>query len=161
MPPSTRLPAQALIEAIRGGAYPWWYPQGARGNALDYFAYGTNFAPLAAGATTQNPINIQNDSAFCILAAVMVETDTTNLIFLGQRPLLVDLFDSGAGRSLSSTPLHADNWFGTAQEPLYWPLPKILGPNSTFSVQLQNLDTVNARNVRVAFHGFKIFGFAP
>lgn len=161
MAPPTRIPASRLIESIKGGRFPFWYPEGAKGLAVDYFAYGTDFVPLAAGAATVNPINITNDSAFVILSAVLVETDTTNLVFLGQRPLLADLFDSGSGRHLSNTPTHVDNWFGTAEDPKYWDLPKILAPNATFNVQMQNLDTVNARNVRVTFHGFKIFGFAP
>lgn len=147
------------MQAIAEGRFPFWYPKGAEGLAVDYFAYGTDFTPLAANSTTTQQINIANDSAFIILSAVLVETDTTNLVFLGQRPLLAALFDSGSGRLLSSTPIHADNWFGTAQEPKYWDVPKVLSPNSAFNVTLQNLDTVNDRNVRVAFHGFKIFGF--
>lgn len=162
--PAQRTPISAIIESVKQGKYPFWFPQQATGQAIDYFAYGTDFtgaSQLAAGATISNPINIQNDSAFCILSAVMVETTTDNLTFLAQRPLLVDLLDTGSGRHLSSTPLHADNWFGTAELPKYWDVPKILGPNSTFAVTVQNLDTVNAYTVRVAFHGFKIFGFAP
>lgn len=162
MPPQTRLPAQALIESISQGRYPFWFPDKARGNAIDYFAYGTDFTPsIAAGATSTQPINIQNDSAFCILSAVMVVTDTSNTTFFGQRPLLTLLNDSGSGRYLSSVPIAADNLFGTAELPMVWPIPKILGPNTTFTVQVQNLDLVNALVVRVAFHGFKIFGFAP
>lgn len=152
---------QAIQQAGQSGAYPFWFPQKARGLAIDYFTYGTNFTPLAAGSTTTNPINITNDSAFCILSAVLVETDTTNLVFLPQRPLLAKLQDSGAGRDLSNVATHVDNWFGTAEEPKYWDIPKILSPNTTFSVQMQNLDPANARNVRVNFHGFKIFGFVP
>lgn len=157
--------AAGLIGAIQAagqsGAYPFWFPPKARGLAIDYFAYGTDFVPLGAGATVANPINITNDSAFCILSAVMVETDISNLVFLPQRPLLASLQDSGSGRNFSSTPVHADNWFGTAEEPKYWDIPKILSPNTTFTVQLQNLDPANARNCRVTFHGFKIFGFVP
>lgn len=157
-----RVPSQQVLAAItESGRYPFWFPKQARGQALDYFAYGTDFTPsIGAGATVTNPINIQNDSAFVILSATMIETSTDNLTFLTQRPLLVNLFDSGAGRNLSSTPIHADNWFGTAELPKYWDIPKILGPNTTFAVTVQNLDPVNARIVRVAFHGFKIFGFA-
>lgn len=162
--PAQRTPVQAIMEAVSSGKYPFWFPKGATGLAIDYFAYGTDFVgatQIGAGATVTNPINIQNDSAFCILSAVLVETATDNLTFLAQRPLMVNLQDSGSGRNLSSTPVHADNWFGTAELPKYWDVPKILGPNSTFNVTVQNLDPVNARIVRVTFHGFKIFGFAP
>jgi hypothetical protein len=149
-----------LAESIRGGKYPWWYPAGARNRAIDYFVYGTDFLPLNANATVQNSININGDSAFVILSAVLVETDVLNTTFLAQRPLLFGLQDTGSGRNLMNTPMHADNWFGTAELPKYWDIPKILAPNSTFNVTAINLEAVN-RNVRVAFHGIKIFSFSP
>ena len=160
MAPPTRVPVGALIEGMKGGRYPFWFPDGAKGLQLDYFVYGTDFAPLTASLTTTNNINISGDSAFMILSAVMVETDTANTTFLAQMPLLASLSDTGSGRQFSNTPIHADNWFGTAEEPKYWDVPKLLAPNATFNVTLQNLEAVN-RNVRVAFHGFKIFGFRP
>jgi len=149
-----------LAEAIRRGRYPWWYPDGAKGCAIDYFVYGTDFAPLPLSATVQNNINISGDSAFCILSAVLVETDTGNTTFLAMKPLLARLQDTGSGRYLSNIPIHVDNWFGTAEEPKYWDVPKIIAPNSSFNVEMQNQEAT-ARNVRVAFHGFKIFGFRP
>lgn len=159
MPPQApRIPAQALIDAIRGGSYPFWFPPEARHLALDYFVYGTDFDELGASATTTRAIQINSDSAFLILSATMVETDTADTIFLANRPILVTLQTGGAALSLSNTPIHADNWFGTAEEPKYWDMPKILLPNTTFNVTLQNLEAT-ARVVRVAFHGFKLFRF--
>lgn len=151
--------AQVAYE-IRKGNYPWWYPDGAKGKAIDYFVYGTDFTPLVASVSTPNQIAINADSAFVILSATAVETDTGNTVFLANRPLLVSLSDSGSGRFLSNTPIHMDNWFGTAQEPKYWDVPKIIAPNATFTVTVQNLEATN-RNVRIAFHGIKIFSFAP
>lgn len=159
MPPVARIPAEALIDAIKSGAYPFWFPPEAKHLALDYFVYGTDYEPLLANATTTRSIQINSDSAFLILSAVMVETDENNTTFMANRPLLVQLSTGGAALNLSNTPIHADNWFGTAEEPKYWDLPKVLLPNTTFNVQLQNLEAV-ARNVRVAFHGFKLFKFA-
>lgn len=155
-----RIPAEALADLISKGQYPWWYPKGARGYAVEYFVYATDFAPLALSATSSNNININGDSAFCILSGVIVESDTGNTTFLAVPPLLVQLQDTGAGRSLSNIPVHAANWFGTAQEPKYWDVPKVLAPNATFQVTAQNLEAT-ARNVRFAFHGFKVFGFRP
>lgn len=160
MPP-LRQPNQALADELRAGRFPWWFPRGAisRQLAFDYFAYGTDFTPLAANTTTTNPIAINSDSAFLVLSLCLTETDTTNLIFLANRPLLVMLSEAGGARNLFNTPQHVDNVFGTAEEPKYLDVPKIWMPNSTINVQMQNLDTGNARNVRVTFHGFKIFGF--
>jgi hypothetical protein len=149
-----------LAASIRQGKFPWWYPGRARDKAIDTFAYGTDFTPLNASATVQNSINISGDSAFVILAAVLVETDTANTTFLANRPLLFRIQDTGSGRYLSNIAVHADNWFGTAELPKYWDIPKIIAPNSTLVVEAQNLEAVN-RNVRVTFHGFKIFAFSP
>lgn len=162
MPPQMQIEGQlgALAQQIRLGRYPWWYPDKAKTLAIDYFVYGTDFVPLLASATTQNNININGDSAFVILSGVLVETDTANTTFLAQRPLLFRLVDTGSGRYASNVQIHADNWFGTAENPKYWDIPKIIAPNSTFGVEAQNLEAVN-RNVRVAFHGFKIFQFTP
>ncbi len=153
-----RVPSSALLDAIRSGGYPFWFPQEARNLALDYFAYGVDFDQLGVSATTTRAIQINSDSAFMVLSATMVETATDNTTFLANRPLLVTLTTGGAGLGLSNTPVHADNWFGTAEQPKYWDVPKILLPNTTFNVQLQNLEAT-ARIVRVAFHGFKLFRF--
>lgn len=147
-----------LAENIAGGSFPWWYPKKARRLQIDYFVYGTDFAPLAASATTSNPINISGESAFCCLSGVLVETDTADTTFLANRPLLANIRDSGSDRLLSNTPIHVNNWFGTAEEPKYWDVPKIFAPAGTLIIQLQNLEAV-ARNVRVALHGFKIFSY--
>lgn len=154
-----RIPAAALVDALVGSKYPFWFPENARDLAYDYFVYGTDFLPLGVNATTTNPININSDSAFLVLSAVLVETDTANTTFLGQRPLMAQLSEGGSARNLSNIPIHVDNWFGTAEEPKYWDVPKLLLPNSVFNVTMQNLEAV-ARNVRVAFHGFKLFAFA-
>jgi hypothetical protein len=149
-----------LAASIRGGKYPWWYPAKARDKAIDYFVYGTDYTPLVASTTTQNPININGDSAFVILCGVLIETATNNTTFLANAPLLFRIQDTGSGRYLSNVPIHAGNWFGTAELPKYWDIPKIIAPNSTLVVEAQNLEATD-RNVRVAFHGFKIFAFTP
>lgn len=159
MAPPERTPVQALMDQLSKGQYPFWFPRKARGLAIDYFAYGADFEPLGASLTASRPIPINSDSAFMVLSATLVETDTGNTTFLANRPLLASLSTGGAALSLSNTPIHVDNWFGTAEEPKYWDVPKILLPNTTFNVQLQNLEAV-ARNVRVAFHGFKLFKFS-
>ena len=160
MPP-TRVPSE-LVAQLNAGRFPWWFPKGAISGrlAFDYFAYGTDFVPLAASGTTTNPISINSDSAFLCLSACLTLTDTTNLIVLAFRPLLTMLSEAGGARNLFNTPQHVENIFGTAEEPKYLDVPKVWLPNSTVNVQMQNLDTVNARNVRVTFHGFKIFGFS-
>lgn len=161
----SRVPVQALVQQMQMGTVPWWLPQvyktllALRQVDFDYFVLGTDFTPLQANATLANNITVPGDADFCILSAVIVETDVANTTFLAQQPILFQLTDTGSGRDLANTPIHADNWFGTAQEPKYWDVPKVLRRNSVFRVTAQNLEGVN-RNVRVAFHGFKIFPYS-
>lgn len=149
-----------LIQQIAQGNYPWWFPNKAKGLAIDFFIYGTDFLPLTASLTTTNNINIDGGSAFYIVSTALVETATDNTTFLAQRPITCSMLDTGSGRQLSNIAIHVDNWFGTAQRPFLWPIPKLIAPNSTFSVTLANLEATD-RNVRVAFHGIKIFNFTP
>jgi hypothetical protein len=122
----------------------------------DMFAYVADFLPLTASLTQTQPISIQSDSDFVIVAGVAVVTDTANAVRITFVPQLVQLQDQGSGRNLFSSQTHFNNVFGTAEEPAYWPQPKVLIRGSTFAVQLQNLEATN-RNVRIAFMGFKVF----
>jgi hypothetical protein len=47
--------------------------------------------------------------------------------------------------------------FGPNDMPFTWPVPKILDPNSTFTARVTNL-VATAFNIRLSFHGYKIFG---
>lgn len=149
-----------LAQAIEAGRYPWWYPLNAKDLSIDYAVFGQNWAPLAASiGADPRTINIPGDSAFCVLSATAIVTDTGNTVFLQEFPILVSINDS-AQRQLSNTPIAMSNWFGTAQEPKYWDVPKIYAPNTAVTVTLQNLEAVD-RNVRIALHGFKIFQYPP
>jgi len=124
----------------------------------DFFIYSIEFTPLAASGTSTVSIQIQADSAFLITMATIVVTDTANAVFISNIPELVTLTDAGSGRQLSDKAVHVNNIFGTAQLPAVWPFPKIMAPSSTLSATLQNLEAT-ARNVRLSFWGFKVFGF--
>lgn len=159
----TRIPAGAVKESLDSARFPFWFPRAAIGMNLDYdfFTYGVSFTgtnALPVSGTLTLPININSDSAFMILSATMVETDTGNTVFLMNRPLLCQLSEAGGSRSLFNTPQHVDNVFGTGENPKYWDVPKLLLPNSVLNVTLQNLEATN-RNVHVSFSGFKLFAF--
>ncbi len=154
--------AAKLGEPISKIQKDWW---------LDPFTYVINFVTpnqLAASATTTLNFIVQNDSAFSICKTNYVASDTANAAVANLQPfgsgvasglveILCTLTDSGSGRSLMDNAVHIDSLFGTAQFPQIWPIPKILDPNSTFSATLQNL-VATARHVRLAFHGYKVFG---
>lgn len=154
--------ASKLGEPISKAAKDWW---------LDPFTFTINFvtpAQLAASATQTLNFLVQNDSAFVICKTTYTIYDTSNAAIANLQPfgsggassitpVLITLVDGGAGRSLSDAGIPIDSWFGTAQFPRIWPIPKILDPNSTFTATAQNL-VATTFHVRLAFHGYKVFG---
>ncbi len=124
----------------------------------DFFIYGVEFLPLPNNTTQRQTFQIQSDSHFLVMAGVgkVTSTDDTTT-FLTDVPQLYRIFDAGSGREVMNLAIHYNNLFGTAQLPAYWPYPKIFKANTTVEVEGQNLDTVNDRNVRLAFWGFKLF----
>ena len=67
--------------------------------------------------------------------------------------------DGGSGRQLFDRPQHSENEFGTAQLPSWKEYPWLVRASGSIQVTVQNLDLVNAFNVRISFSGFKIFGY--
>ena len=126
----------------------------------DFFIYSVEFLPLAASETLTTDIAIQADSDFLIMAGVRTVTDTANTTLQTFVPQTVLITDSGSGRQLMDRAVHIENLFGTAQLPAIWPYPKLIRASSTLSTRLTNLDGANARNVRLSYLGFKIFGFS-
>jgi len=126
----------------------------------DFFSYNDDYTPLGAGATLPQSIQIQNDSDFLIMAGVFVMTTTDNTTtFFANAPVTVQITDSGSGRNIMNKATHINNLFGSATLPAIWPFPKLIPAGATLTTTLVNLDGANARNVRIAYWGFKIFAF--
>lgn len=140
---------------------PWLYflPPDLRTRVKDFFTYSANFLPLAASGTATVDIAIQNDSDFLIVAATRVVSSEDNATEVTFPPLLVTIVDSSSGRQLMDRAVHIENLFGSAQRPSVWPSPKLIRAAGTLSTTCQNL-TATARNVRISYLGFKVFGTA-
>jgi len=139
------------------------------GFTLDPFYYRINFDSVAASATATGQFLVQQDSAFALTHMMYTATATDNTAVANLQPygsggasslttFLVTLTDSGSGRNLMDGAVPLDTIFGTAIRPYYLAHPKILDPASQFTATVQNLDTVNARRLRLVFGGYKIFG---
>ncbi|MEE8177701.1 MAG: hypothetical protein V3T65_06880 [Acidobacteriota bacterium] len=152
--------SEQLIGRLLPLLNPFWgmLPRRLWAKTKDFFVYGTEFLPLAANAVSANrEIQIQSDSHFVIMAAVIVATSVDDLTTVGPPiPQTARLFDTGSGRELQNHDVHVDNYFGTAILPAYWTYPKLIKAASTFRTELTNL-SATAANVRVDFWGFKIF----
>lgn len=154
-------PAGAVFQGTPGSLLPnpflYTLPRVLWGKQKDFFGYTATFNPLAASASLSVQTVIQNDSAFIIIAAVATVTDspadTTVQSFV---PQTVQIQDQTAGTNFFDQPTHFMNLFGTATNPLYWALPRLVPPGSTLTTTLNNLEA-NARIVRILFIGFKVF----
>ena len=130
---------------------------------LDPFTFVISFLPLTASNTSTGQFITQADSGFAIVkTAFTIASDVS--VFVANisdtpkyAPQLITLSDSGSGRDLSNAPVPINTYFGTGERPFVWCRPKVLDPNSTFTARIQNL-VATAFNIRLSFHGFKIFG---
>jgi hypothetical protein len=139
------------------------------GAEIDPFTYEIDFTPATLSTVTTGQFLVQSDAAFAICQTTFTAADTSDALVTGLQPFgsggdfltpfLVQLTDAGSGRALTNNPsgIPIESLFGTAQRPREWPTPKILSPNSAFVAQIQNL-SATSRNVRLSFHGYKIFG---
>lgn len=130
---------------------------------LDMFTFVINFLPLAASNTATGDFITQADSGFAICKTSFNVSSDVN-VYVNNisdtprfAPFVITLSDSGSGRDLSNSAVAIGTYFGPDQFPFPWPTPKILDPNSTFTARIQNL-VATAFNVRLSFHGYKIFG---
>lgn len=130
---------------------------------LDPFTFIINYVPLAASNTATDQFITQADSGFAIVKTAFTIASDANVLIANisdtpkYAPQLVTLSDSGSGRDLSNAPVSINTYFGTGERPFVWCRPKVLDPNSTFTARIQNL-VATAFNIRLSFHGFKIFG---
>lgn len=130
---------------------------------LDFFTFAINFLPLAASGSSTGQFITQADSGFAICKTTFTIASNVDVFVANisdtprYAPQVLTLSDSGSGRDLSNAAISIGSLFGPDQFPFTWPTPKILDPNSTFQARIQNL-VATAFNIRLAFHGYKIFG---
>jgi len=130
---------------------------------LDPFDFVINFLPLAASDTATQNFITQSDSGFAICKTSFTIASNVNVFVANisdiprYAPQVITLSDSGSGRDLSNSAVSIGSLFGPDEFPYPWSIPKILDPNSTFTARIQNL-VATAFNIRLTFHGYKIFG---
>lgn len=146
---------QAGPRPILASPFAGWLPKYLWRRIKDPFAYGVDFLPLAG--TAAGNIAIQNDSDFVIVSGVAVVTEADNVTNVALPPFTALITDQAAGRNYSNQAVHFNNYFGTAQLPKYWDIPKVVQAGGTLTVTLAILAGAVNRNVRISFHGFKVF----
>lgn len=138
-------------------------PPRLRNHARDYFAYSVDFLPLAANQAASQTFQVQSDSDFLLMAATATARDPAAVGTVFQAPAItVQLESSGSGRLLFNRAVDFRNIYGDSQLPFLMPHAKYLDGNSTFQTTLTNLNGAGGQDydVRVTYHGFKIFNFS-
>jgi hypothetical protein len=111
---------------------------------------------LGASGSATFSFTVDGDSDFVTTELRGAVYTASYAAIVANPAILVDVIDSGSGRSPFSQPVLFDNLFGTAQRPGTLPYPKLFRANSTVNVELSN-QVATAYVVELAFVGFKVF----
>ena len=123
----------------------------------DWFTYTAEFLPLNANAAQNVSVPIQADSDFMLTGlSGTVKALVTSEVVIAAPAVTIRLESTGTGRNMMDRPVPWNNLVGTAERPFLLPSPHTLKANSTLLVALTELGG-NARQVRIAFLGYKIF----
>lgn len=127
----------------------------------DYFWYGTSVTGIAAaGGIGQSTIQFDADSQYALIAityqadiALAAVTEATNVIPL----VTVNMQDGGSGKYLMNQPIALPAIGGDGKNPYRLIGPRIFQPNSTLNINWVNYSAASVYNVRLVFHGIKIY----
>lgn len=122
---------------------------------VDYYTYNVNITGLAGAAAGQGSVQLLADSDFVLVyqsavvvaAGAVVATPVTD----------VQLTDTGAGKTFFSAPTFLTMQFGSGGFPFILPAPRVLVPNTTLLVSVNNLTAATAYDYYFAFSGARIF----
>lgn len=148
-----------IANPVREFLPPSWWNRGH-----DYFAYGTEWNPLAASEqNAPRQIQIDADSDFLALAVTrVITTAADNTVELADAPQLIRVQDSASGANWMSGLLHIDTFAGhmsgtVGGQGVKWlEVPRLVIRSSTLTVELSNL-AATAYRVWIVFHGCKVF----
>lgn len=142
--------------------------QRARQVELLPFFYSTAFlnSVVAAGATVAQTININSDSHFIVRYMNITAYSAGLVVAVATPPLLIQLQDSGSGRTLFDNPQPIQNVCGgvaaaagTGNLPFILPEPLLIRAGSTVTVTLVSLGAAAFNRVDVSLPGFKAYRF--
>lgn len=122
-----------------------------------YSAVFTGSNVLNASATLTVPVQLNNDSDFCVLAitALVISTDSTTLFTY--QPITIQVNDSRSNTNLFTQPELLQNVAPSAATPFYLPYPYVFDGGSNIQTTLTNLIATTNFNVYVSYKGFKIY----
>jgi len=132
------------------------------------FFYSTAFlsSVLTSGATIVQTIGIQSDSHFVARYFNITAYATGLVIATATPPLTIQLFDTGAGRTMFDQLQPVQNVCGgvaaaagTGALPFIIPEPWLIKAGATIQVTLNNIGAATIPQVNFTMAGFKVFQF--
>ncbi len=153
-------PSGFIDAAFLTGMNPAYIPPGFDGKFRQPFVYTINFINIASAAVVVGTANIQNDSYFVVVKQTAdIFDNATGLTNIQPQvaPMLVSLFDSSSGKTLSDNPVPIGAWFGNVLAPYVWlARAQVYRPGGQIQATLTN-NMAAAQNVRLGFIGFKVY----
>lgn len=124
------------------------------------YTYNAVFNALPAAGTAQQTVQIDAAAPFLIISSTFhadlagaAQTSSTY-----QWPnVTVLLTDTGSNRQLMDQGVPLTSIFGNGMFPYLWPESKLMAANSGLQVQVTSQEAANTPNLRLAFHGYKIY----
>lgn len=144
---------------LAGSTFLLHLPQELFERIWENYIYPLDFLPLAAAAAqTAGTIQIESNADFVLCSLTQVVRSVADATIIIPNPAItLTLSKQGSGRAFMPAPVDMLNYFGTVENPKVLEVPKLITRNTTIQAFLNNLDAVNARNVRLGFSGFAVF----
>lgn len=130
----------------------------------DFYTYSTFIATLAAGATSNQTIQIQADSDFeWVMSTWFAYKDGQAEPFIDgmQVPVTVLITDGGSGRQLMSGAVPISTIAGNGKQPFINPIPRKFMAKSTVNLTFTNFDAGQYDNIYFNMIGRKLFYIGP
>lgn len=124
---------------------------------VQYAAWTRNFVMAAAAVASTQEITMDSAYDALLIGATRVVTNAAGTTFSANGPVLVMIRDTSTSDNITDQPTPLDNIFGTAQNPMIFPWPRLVKASGTVSTIMDNLDAANAFTVRITYHGVKVF----
>lgn len=122
----------------------------------NWFEYQCTWETLLASAAGQvSTIQIESDSDFLAFACVGIARTVAGALLV-DTSFLIQGRSTGSGNDLFQAPTDWAMVVGTAQNPAWWGMPRLMARSSTYTFSLQNL-VATAFNVRLGFWGIKVY----
>lgn len=121
------------------------------------FAYNPKITALGAGATDQAIAQIQADSDFVMVYMSAMALDTTGPTVVLNALALMQVTDTGSGRTYFDNPTLLPLVFGQQGFPYILPTPRVITENTNVQVEAQNISAATTYDIYLSFVGIRIF----